>query len=51
MHCNHPGCSSGAISIKLAIPLPTVKKTLTELLNKKVVIKEGIGKATVYYTV
>ena len=51
MHSNHPGYSSGAISIKLDIPLPTVKKTLMELLNKNVVTKEGIGKATVYYTI
>ena len=46
---NHPGCSSGDISTKLDIPLPTVKKTLVELLNKKVITKEGIGRATGYY--
>ena len=48
---NHPGCSSGDVSIKLDIPLPTVKKTLGELLNKKIINKEGIGRATVYYSV
>jgi len=32
---NHAGCSSGDISIKLDIPLPTVKKTIVELLKKK----------------
>lgn len=49
-HIQHyPGCSSGDISIKLGIPLPTVKKTLIELLNKKVITKEGIGRATGYY--
>lgn len=46
---NHGGCSSGAISSKLAIPLPTVKKTLGELFNKKMIVKEGVGRATVYY--
>jgi len=46
---NHAGCSSGDISIKLDIPLPTVKKTLIELLNKKVITKEGVGRATGYY--
>jgi len=47
---NHEGCSSGDISIKLDIPLPTVKKTIVELLNKKVITKEGIGRATGYYS-
>ena len=47
---NHEGCSSGEISTKLDIPLPTVKKTITELLNKKKITKEGIGRATVYYS-
>lgn len=47
---NHEGCSSGEISNKLNIPLPTVKKTITELLNKIKITKEGIGRATVYYS-
>jgi hypothetical protein len=47
---NHAGSSSGDISNKLAIPLPTVKKTLVELLNKKVITKEGVGRATGYYS-
>ena len=47
---NHAGCSSGAISTKLDIPLPTVKKTIIELLNKKVITKEGVGRATGYYS-
>lgn len=47
---NHAGCSSGNIAIKLDIPLPTVKKTLIELLNKNVITKEGVGKATGYYS-
>ena len=48
---NHAGCSSGDISIKLDIPLPTVKKTIIELLNKKVIIREGVGRATRYYSI
>ncbi len=48
---NHPGSSSGDISTKLDIPLPTVKKTLVELLNKKVITKEGVGRATGYYSI
>lgn len=47
---NHSGCSSGEVSNKLDIPLPTVKKTIIELLNKKVITKEGVGRATVYYS-
>lgn len=48
---NHAGCSSGNISVKLNIPLPTVKKTLIQLLNKKVINKEGIGRSTGYYSI
>lgn len=48
---NHPGCSSGDISTKLDIPLPTVKKTLVELLYKKAITKEGIGRATGYCSI
>jgi Fic family protein len=47
---NHAGCSSGDISNKLGIPLPTVKKTLVGLLNKKLITKEGVGRATGYYS-
>lgn len=47
---NHPGCGSGTISTKLDLPLPTVKKALSELVFKKVITKDGIGKATGYYT-
>jgi len=48
---NHAGFNSGDVSTKLDIPLPTVKKTLVELLNKKVITKEGVGRATGYYSV
>jgi Fic family protein len=47
---HHAGCSSGNISAKLDIPLPTVKKSLNELLDKKVITKEGVGRATGYYS-
>ena len=46
---NHQGCSSGYIASKLDIALPTVKKSLIELLNKKVITKEAVGRATGYY--
>jgi len=45
---HHAGCSSGSISIKLDIPLPTVKKTLGELIRKGQIMKEGKGRATGY---
>ncbi len=45
---NHPNCSSTLIAKKLAIPLPTVKKTLAELIEKGLIEREGIGKATSY---
>jgi Fic family protein len=46
---NHPGCASGKISKKLDIPLPTVKKSLGELIDKRLISKEGQGKATGYF--
>jgi Fic family protein len=45
---HHAGCTSGSISIKLDIPLPTVKKTLGELIRKGQIIKDGKGRATGY---
>jgi len=48
---NHSGCSSGEISKKLDIALPTVKKSLSELVGKGIIFKEGNGKATVYFVV
>ena len=47
---NHAGCSSGEISTKLGIPLPTVKKTISTLVNKKIITKQGVGRATVYHS-
>lgn len=45
---NHPGCQSGDMSKKLDIPLPTVKRILTEMLAKKLLVKHGVGKGTNY---
>jgi DNA-binding MarR family transcriptional regulator len=45
---HHAGCTSGSIATKLDIPLPTVKKTLGELISKGQIIKEGKGRATGY---
>jgi DNA-binding MarR family transcriptional regulator len=46
---NHAGCSSGEISKKIDIALPTVKKALAGLILKGLISKEGTGKATGYY--
>ncbi len=48
---NHAGCSSGEISKKLNIALPTVKKSLSEMVAKKIITKEGQGKSTGYFVV
>lgn len=48
---NHTGCSSGEISKKLDIPLPTVKKSLGVLVAKGIITREGQGKATGYFVV
>ncbi|MEY4459951.1 MAG: hypothetical protein RIT38_1181, partial [Bacteroidota bacterium] len=48
---NHAGCGSGAISKKLDIALPTVKKSLAELVIKGMITKEGQGKSTGYFVV
>lgn len=45
---HHPGCSSGEISRKLDLALPTVKKTLKEMVTKELIVMEGVGKATGY---
>ncbi len=45
---NHPGCQSGEIAEKLNIPLGTVKRILTYLVNKKQIIKHGSGPGTNY---
>jgi Fic family protein len=45
---NNPGCKSGDIAKKLAIPSPTVKRTLAVLVDKKLVEKHGTGPGTNY---
>jgi Fic family protein len=48
---NRPGSSSSEISSRLDIPLPTVKKTLAELVEKKLLWREGVGRATAYFLI
>jgi len=47
---NRPNIQSGEISKKLAIPAPTVKRILSELLKKELIEKQGKGR-NVSYTV
>ena len=47
---NRPNIQSGKISEKLAIPLPTVKRILSELINKRLIEKQGSGR-NVSYTI
>jgi Fic family protein len=47
---NRPNIQSGEISEKLAIPSPTVKKILSDLINKGLIVKNGSGRG-VNYTV
>ncbi|MGI4863805.1 MAG: helix-turn-helix domain-containing protein [Janthinobacterium lividum] len=46
---NYPDCKSGQIAEKLAIPAPTVKRLLAELINQQKIVKQGKGPATIYY--
>lgn len=45
---NHPGARSGEIAQKLDIPLPTVKRILSEMLSSKLLQKHGTGAGTNY---
>jgi Fic family protein len=45
---HHPNSRSGEISERLNIPLPTVKKALSDLLKQKIISRYGTGKATTY---
>ncbi|MBX9851248.1 MAG: Fic family protein [Cytophagaceae bacterium] len=47
---NHPGCKSGEIAAKLNIPLPTVKRILSEMVAGKFLMKHGTGAGTNYTT-
>jgi Fic family protein len=46
---NHAGSGSGEIAKKLDMALPTVKKSLGELVSKGIITKEGQGKSTGYF--
>ncbi len=48
---NHAGCGSGEIAKKLDLALPTVKKSLSDLVEKGIITKEGQGKATGYFLI
>lgn len=45
---NNPGSQSGEMSERLDIPLPTVKRMLTDMLRRRLIAKNGIGKGTNY---
>ncbi|NBV67643.1 MAG: Fic family protein [Flavobacteriia bacterium] len=45
---NRPNIQSGEIAIKLAMPAPTVKRILSELLNKGLIEKQGNGRNVSY---
>jgi Fic family protein len=45
---SHPGSKSGEIAAKLDMPLPTVKRMLMEMLERKLITKHGVGKGTNY---
>ena len=45
---NHPGSKSGEIAEKLNIPLPTVKRILTDMVKTKMLVIHGAGAATNY---
>ena len=45
---NRPNIQSGEIAIKLGIPSPTVKRILSVLLNKGLIVKQGSGRNVSY---
>jgi len=47
---NHPGCKSGEIAEKLQLPLPTVKRILSDMVEGKFLMKYGTGVGTNYTT-
>ena len=48
---NNVGCKSGEISKKIGVPNPTVKRLLSELIEKKLIVKNGVGPSTNYSTI
>ncbi|MBP7557801.1 MAG: Fic family protein [Chitinophagaceae bacterium] len=45
---NHPGAKSGEIAEKLDIPLPTIKRILSDMANTNLLQKHGTGAGTHY---
>lgn len=45
---NNAGCKSGEIAKRLGIPSPTVKRILSDLINKKLIERHGAGPGTNY---
>jgi Fic family protein len=45
---NNPGIRSGEIAKKLNFPSPTVKKILSSLVERKIILKSGAGAGTNY---
>lgn len=45
---NHPGAKSGAIAEKLDIPLPSIKRLLSDMVNSNLLQKHGTGAGTNY---
>ena len=45
---NRPNIKSGEISEKLAIPLPTVKRLLSDLIKKELIEKQGKSRGVSY---
>lgn len=45
---NNVGCKSGEIAKKLGIPSPTIKRILSELIEKNLIQKHGVGPSTNY---
>jgi Fic family protein len=43
-----PGIQSGELAQRLGIPIPTVKRILTDLVNQQLIQKKGIGRGTSY---
>jgi Fic family protein len=45
---NHPGSKSGTIARKLGLPLPTVKRILSQMTESRLITKFGVGAGTNY---
>lgn len=45
---HHPGCKSGEVAEKLHIPLPTIKRILSNMAANEFLVKHGVGAGTNY---